>query len=111
MLRVLLKPFVVWLLAFLAMAVTLPAGAAEKVYFEAAGPPPSPLRLRLAEQQGIALEPELPTSLWGYLDKPAGAGPFPAVVMLHGCDGLPPGSPPSTAWLSGGSLRRSCLAY
>jgi len=27
-------------------------------------------------------------SVTGYLFKPAGAGPFPAVVMMHGCDGL-----------------------
>ncbi|MDH3472827.1 MAG: dienelactone hydrolase family protein [Rhodospirillales bacterium] len=98
--RVLFELFVVWLLAFLATTATLPAGAVEKVHFEAAVLPPSPLRLRLAEQQGIALEPELPAPLWGYLDKPAGQGPFPAVVILHGCDGLPPGGPPSTAWLT-----------
>jgi dienelactone hydrolase len=97
---VLFKFFAVWLLAFLSMAFTLPARAAEKVYFEAAELPPSPLRLRLAEQQGIVLEPELPALLWGYLDKPAGGGPFPAVVMLHGCNGLSPDGPPSTAWLS-----------
>jgi dienelactone hydrolase len=29
-----------------------------------------------------------PTSLLGVLYKPDGAGPFPAIVMLHGCGGL-----------------------
>lgn len=29
-----------------------------------------------------------PTSITGYLYKPAGAGPFPAVVAMHGCDGV-----------------------
>src|SRR5262245_5229087 len=28
------------------------------------------------------------TRLDGYLVRPAGAGPFPAVVALHGCSGL-----------------------
>jgi dienelactone hydrolase len=98
--RVLFRLFVFWLLAFLAITVTLPAGAAEKVYFKAAVLPPSALRQRLAKQRGIALEPERPASLWGYLDKPPGEGPFPAVVMLHGCVGLPPGPSSSTAWLN-----------
>jgi dienelactone hydrolase len=30
------------------------------------------------------------TKLLGYLTKPDGAGPFPAVVILHGCSGLLP---------------------
>ena len=30
-----------------------------------------------------------PLSLRGYLRRPAGAGPLPAVVLLHGCDGSP----------------------
>jgi len=29
-----------------------------------------------------------PTQLVGEIDKPEGAGPFPAIVMLHGCGGL-----------------------
>src|SRR3954451_13984974 len=28
-----------------------------------------------------------PTTITGYLYKPEGAGPFPAVVAMHGCDG------------------------
>ena len=86
----------------LAILVVLaaPAGAIEKVHFEAAVLPPSPLKLRLAAQQGVTLEPEVATPLWGYLAKPVGAGPFAAVVMLHGCSGLPPGGPPTTDWLT-----------
>lgn len=88
----------------MALAVSIgfasPAAAVEKAHFEAAVLPPSPLRLRLAAQRGETLEPEIATALWGYLAKPAGDGPFAAVVMLHGCNGLPPGGPPSTAWLS-----------
>lgn len=82
------------------IGLTAPVGAAEKVHFSAAVPPPSPLKLRLAKQQGITLEPEVATPLWGYLAKPAGEGPFAAVVLLHGCDGLPPSAPPATAWLT-----------
>ena len=30
-----------------------------------------------------------PLTLRGYLRRPEGAGPFPAIVLLHGCDGSP----------------------
>jgi dienelactone hydrolase len=29
-----------------------------------------------------------PAQLFGYLARPDGAGPFPAVVVLHGCGGI-----------------------
>ena len=29
-----------------------------------------------------------PTTITGYLYKPEGAGPFPAVIGMHGCNGL-----------------------
>ena len=29
----------------------------------------------------------VPTTITGYLYKPAGSGPFPAVIGMHGCDG------------------------
>ena len=35
-----------------------------------------------------ALNGGAPTELDGYLYRPAGAGPFPAVVAMHGCGGL-----------------------
>ncbi len=28
------------------------------------------------------------TNVAGYLFKPAGVGPFPATILMHGCDGL-----------------------
>ncbi len=31
-----------------------------------------------------------PGSVRGFLTRPSGDGPFPAVVLLHGCSGLPP---------------------
>ena len=38
-----------------------------------------------------------PPHLMGYLARPAGAGRFPAVVILHGCAGLSGGGPVETA--------------
>ena len=35
-----------------------------------------------------ALTGATPTALRGLLLRPSGAGPFPAVVALHGCSGL-----------------------
>lgn len=77
-----------------------PASAADKVHFEAAVLPLSPLKQRLAKKQGVTLEPEVATPLWGYLAKPEGTGPFAAVVLLHGCDSLPSGGPPAADWLT-----------
>ena len=54
-----------------ALAVVTPLLASESVNF------PSALR-----QAGSAVQ------LSGYLYRPDGPGPFPAVVMLHGCSGL-----------------------
>ncbi|MEM9106602.1 MAG: prolyl oligopeptidase family serine peptidase, partial [Pseudomonadota bacterium] len=31
-----------------------------------------------------------PLSVWGHIGMPEGDGPFPAVVLLHGCAGLQP---------------------
>jgi poly(3-hydroxybutyrate) depolymerase len=37
-------------------------------------------------------------SVTGYLFTPAGAGPFPAVVIMHGCDGLGWLRPTRASW-------------
>jgi dienelactone hydrolase len=55
------------------VAATSTAGAQEKVTFPSLD----------ADQTGGK-----PTTVSGYLYKPEGPGPFPAVVGLHGCDGL-----------------------
>jgi dienelactone hydrolase len=52
--------------AALALALSLPASAEERVRFDSAGAP-----------------------IQGYLTMPRGVGPFPAVVLLHSCLGLP----------------------
>jgi dienelactone hydrolase len=59
------------LASWAAFAATLSASADELVAFKTAG-------LRSGEND-----------IQGYLTKPKGAGPFPAVVLLHSCLGLP----------------------
>ena len=54
-----------------ALVVVTPLLASERVNF------PSALRQAVSAVQ-----------LSGYLYRPDGPGPFPAVVMLHGCSGL-----------------------
>ncbi len=52
--------------------------------------PPSPLKVRQAKKLGIPVETNTEPSirLTGYLAKPAGEGPSPAVVLMHGCAGV-----------------------
>jgi dienelactone hydrolase len=50
--------------------------------------PPTPLQIRLASERGLsAPEPASGQMLVGELYRPPGEGRFPAVVLLHGCDG------------------------
>ena len=65
-----------------------PAFATEAVHFTSAVLPPSALKLRQAKAQGKELKQEPGFPLWGHLDKPSGPGPFPAVVLMHGCAGI-----------------------
>lgn len=73
------------LLAFLLLAAS-PAGA-QIGGFE---------RLPIPQIAGhpIASDP----TVMGYLFKPAGAGPFATVLLLHGCDGLGWATPQRTSW-------------
>jgi dienelactone hydrolase len=57
---------------FIAIGIGAPAQAQEKVSFPSTD----------ADLKGGA-----PTTITGYLYKPEGPGPFPAVVALHGCNG------------------------
>jgi dienelactone hydrolase len=80
------NPIVGSLLVF-ARAVSGHAAVAELVKFESAGQPLGSLQPRLAQERG-----EIPTDIpgdqiEGYLAKPEGRSPFPAIVVLHGCDG------------------------
>ena len=80
-----------WSAALLAVAVLAawPA-AAETVRFPSATAPPSALRQRLSRESGqpIAVTPTV--EITGEFYRPAGDGPFPAVVQLHGCAGRGP---------------------
>ena len=63
-----------------------PVAAAELVRFPSAPLLPSPFKIRLAEQRGEPPPaPEPGIEIAGWLDKPEGDGPFPAIVWLHGC--------------------------
>lgn len=58
------------------------------INFESAVYPPSAFKLRQAKQKGIELEIDKGLIISGRLRKPSGVGPFPAIVLLHGCDGM-----------------------
>jgi len=65
------------------------AASPKLVEFERAAQALDSLQQRLARERG-----EVPKNIpgdWlrGFLAKPAGDGPFPAIVVLHGCSGLP----------------------
>jgi dienelactone hydrolase len=64
--------------------------AAERVDFPSATPPPTPFALKQAKARGVEPRREPGTPLQGLLVRPDGPGPFPAVVLLHGCDGVQP---------------------
>ena len=80
------------------IGLALPAGAAERVQFESARYQLGPLQLRLARERGETVARPPAEIISGYLTKPNGAGPFPAVVHLHGCNGL------SKAFKSGSTI-------
>ena len=70
------------------LAWAAPAVADDVVQFEAARYHIGQLQQRLARERGEAIQRPPAPMLTGYLAKPPGDGPFPAVVYLHGCLGL-----------------------
>ncbi|MGR9245065.1 dienelactone hydrolase family protein [Rhizobium leguminosarum] len=77
------------LVAFLSAAIAgNQADADELVHFESAPVKLSPFRIRKANEQGESLPQPQGTPLLGYLSRPQGDGPFPAVVLMHGCGGM-----------------------
>ena len=82
-----------------AMTLTVTASAAKPVFsgaevveFESAPftYPPTPFAIKRAQKLGIPVEPKTDPGigLAGYLSKPSGEGPYPAVVLLHTCAGI-----------------------
>lgn len=70
------------------LAVVTGAEADQFVQFDSAPVKPSPFLERKAKEAGQTIPVAAPTPLQGYLTVPPGKGPFPAVVLLHGCAGL-----------------------
>jgi dienelactone hydrolase len=64
--------------------------AAETVRFRSATTPPTPLQQRLAHERGQPIAAQSSEEIAGELHRPPGDGPFPAVVLLHGCAGRGP---------------------
>jgi dienelactone hydrolase len=77
---------VLTILAFFDSHATVSAD--ELVKFDSAAYVVGKLQQRLARERGEIPTVAPATTIEGYLSKPNGSGPFPAVVYLHGCDGL-----------------------
>ncbi len=95
------------LATFTAMLGTSAAAAdkitIEVVRFESAAQPLGDLQQKQARERGEEPKPIPGDMIRGYLAKPEGNGPFPAVVHLHGCGGLGPAfkaDPANDRWVS-----------
>ena len=79
-----------WLAALLVTPILTVSTLAETLHFRSATWPPTPLQLRLAKA-GDTIAERASVPLTAELYRPAGDGPFPAVILLHPCSGrLPP---------------------
>lgn len=84
--------FVRLALSLMAFMVMVPAAHAETVHFRSATIGPSELQVRLARERGEPVPTVEGPMLVGELYRPAGNGPFPAIISLHGCAGRSPKS-------------------
>ncbi len=77
-------------LVLLGLLVVVPRSlfAVDWVNFNSAGTPPTPFQLKRAKAKGIELKSEPGAPLRALLFRPKGEGPFPAIVLLHGCRGV-----------------------
>jgi dienelactone hydrolase len=87
---------------FIAFLCFAPAAgnASEEVKFHSAPVPPTAFKMRLAKERGEAVAPELTEEIGGTLYRPSGQGPFPAVVVLHGCGGRLSSESENAAWFT-----------
>ncbi|MDH3691612.1 MAG: dienelactone hydrolase family protein [Gammaproteobacteria bacterium] len=67
---------------------TLGMGATEWVRFDSALAENTPLRTKLMKERGLPMRRKTAASVYGELFQPEGEGPFPALVLLHGCFGI-----------------------
>jgi len=82
---------IIFAIAVLLGAVFAQVGCADElVRFESARYRVGELQQRLARLRGENIAPPAATTIEAYLSKPDGSGPFPAVVSMHGCNGLRP---------------------
>jgi len=75
--------------ALITLSVCHSAFAAERVQLESARYQVGPLQRRLALERREPLIQPPASIIDAFLTKPDGTGPFPAIVHLHGCSGLP----------------------
>ncbi|WP_420970908.1 dienelactone hydrolase family protein [Bradyrhizobium sp. B120] len=73
---------------FLSCSAAGSAAAAELVQFDGAQFLRATLGARQNIVEGIPIFPPAPRLVQGYIQRPDGPGPFPAVIVLHGCAGL-----------------------
>jgi dienelactone hydrolase len=72
-----------------AFAQISPASAEQTVKFNSAAPPLDQSSAPPNAGSDKIHESKASASIQGFLSKPTGAGPFPAVVLLHSCLGIP----------------------
>jgi dienelactone hydrolase len=80
----------VFLLAVSCLSSVPLSYAAELVKFESAVVPLSEFQQRRAQAKGEVLQPPRGDEVRAFVVKPPGKGPYPVVIYLHDCGGLPP---------------------
>lgn len=80
----------VFLLAVSCLSCIPSSHAAELVRFESAAVPLSEFQQRRAQAKGETLQPPRGDEVRAYVVKPPGNGPYPVIIYLHDCGGLPP---------------------
>ena len=73
--------------ATIALAMLPMLAHAEPVQLRSAPAHPTPLQQRLARERGTEPAPAQGDAITAELYRPGGPGPFPALVVLHGCAG------------------------